>query len=64
MKCGFWGFGGCEFIWSMLPSRLTGEWLGLSVDTGYIADQLALLIAIIAIGIGCILHVLQRNKGQ
>ncbi len=56
MKFYFWGFGSVEFLWSFLPSRLTGEWLGLSHDIGYIADQLSLLTGLVCIGIGCILH--------
>jgi len=56
MKYSFWALGTFEFLWFTFPSRLTGGWLGLSHDIGYIADQLALLCAIVSIGIGCILH--------
>ena len=62
MKRIFWGFGSLELLWSLFPSRLTGEWLGLSRDIGYMADQLSLLCAIICIGIGCILHEIERNR--
>jgi len=62
MKRIFWGFGALEFIWSMLPASLTGGWLGLTNDGGQIIDKLTLLTAVVCIGIGCILHEIQKTK--